>query len=109
MAAVTRDHIVSRAEPWLLPARVGKNKSKREVVLGESCLLAILGGSLGLGLALLLTSRGDPTGGMLPLFFFPGGDVLIGLGISLVLGLATGILPAVQAMRLQVVEALRRM
>jgi putative ABC transport system permease protein len=79
------------------------------LVLGESCLLAILGGSLGLGLALLLTSRGDPTGGMLPLFFFPGGDVLIGLGISLVLGLATGILPAVQAMRLQVVEALRRM
>jgi putative ABC transport system permease protein len=34
----------------------------------ESCLLAVLGGGLGLGLAWLLTSRGDPTGGMLPLF-----------------------------------------
>ncbi len=79
------------------------------LVLAESCLLAIIGGSLGLGLALMLTSRGDPTGGMLPLFFFPPRDVIIGFGISLLLGLATGIFPALQAMRLRVAVALRRM
>ena len=78
-------------------------------VLAESCLLTVLGGVLGLGLALALTSRGDPTGGMLPLFFLPMRDVFIGLGISVVLGLVTGIFPAQQAMRLQVAEALRRM
>ena len=79
------------------------------LVLAESCLLSVLGGVLGLGLAWLAISRGDPTGGMLPLFFFPTKDLLIGLAISVALGLATGIFPAVQAMRLRVATALRRM
>ncbi len=79
------------------------------LVLAESCLLSGLGGVLGLGLAWVAISRGDPTGGMLPLFFFPTRDLLLGLAISLALGLATGIIPAVQAMRLRVATALRRM
>ena len=79
------------------------------LVLAESCLLAVMGGVLGLGIAFMLTSHGDPTGGMLPLFFFPIRDLLLGLVIALVLGLATGVFPAVQAMRLRVADALRRM
>ena len=79
------------------------------LVLAESCLLTVLGGVLGLGLAVLMTSRGDPTGGMLPLFYLPTHDVLVGLGISLALGVLTGIFPAQLAMRLRVAEALRRM
>jgi len=79
------------------------------LVLAESCVLTVLGGLLGLGVAWLMISRGDPTGGLLPLFFFPTRDVLLGLGLSLVLGLVTGILPAQQAMRLRVADALRRM
>lgn len=79
------------------------------LVLLESCLLAVLGGVLGLGLAWLIISRGDPTGGMLPLFFFPTADLIIGLGLSLALGVVTGIFPALQAMRLRVADALRRM
>lgn len=79
------------------------------LVLAESCLLTGLGGGLGLGLAWVMTAHGDPTGGMLPMFFFPPRDLLIGLGISLALGLLTGIFPAQQAMRLRVAEALRRM
>jgi putative ABC transport system permease protein len=78
------------------------------MVLLESCLLAVLGGVLGLGLAWLMTSRGDPTGGLLPMFFFPLRDLLIGLGLSLALGLVTGFFPALQAMRLRVADALRR-
>jgi putative ABC transport system permease protein len=46
---------------------------------------------------------------MLPLFFFPTRDLVLGLGISVVLGLVTGIVPAMQAMRLRVADALRRM
>ena len=79
------------------------------LVLAESCLLTVLGGGLGLGVAWVMTSRGDPTGGMLPLFFFPARDVVLGLGISAALGLVTGIFPAQQAMRLRVADALRRM
>lgn len=78
------------------------------MVLGESCLLAGAGGGLGLGLASWLISRGDPTGGALPMFFFPGRRLAEGCVLVLCLGLAAGILPAVQAMRLRVAEALRR-
>jgi putative ABC transport system permease protein len=79
------------------------------LVLAESCLLAVLGGGLGLGLAWLMIARGDPTGGMLPLFYFPTRDVLLGMGLSLALGVFAGIFPALQAMRLRVADALRRM
>jgi len=79
------------------------------LVLAESCLLTILGGTLGLGLAWLVISHGDPTGGLLPLFSFPARDLLVGFAISVVLGLITGIFPALQAMRLRVADALRRM
>jgi putative ABC transport system permease protein len=79
------------------------------MVLAESCLMAVLGGALGLGAAWLLIARGDPTGGLLPQFFLPVRDVLLGFGLSLALGLATGLVPALGAMRLRVAEALRRM
>jgi putative ABC transport system permease protein len=78
-------------------------------VLAESCLLTVLGGSLGLGLAWLMISRGDPTGGLLPLFSLPTRDLFVGFGISVALGFVTGIFPALQAMRLRVADALRRM
>jgi putative ABC transport system permease protein len=79
------------------------------LILIESCLVSMLGGGLGLGLAWLFISRGDPTGGLLPLFFFPGHDVVIGAGLCIALGLATGIFPALQALRLRTADALRRM
>jgi putative ABC transport system permease protein len=79
------------------------------LVLLESCLLSLLGGALGLGLAKLIVGRGDPTHGMLPLFYFPNRDLVLGLGLSLALGLVTGVFPALQAMRLRVADALRRM
>jgi putative ABC transport system permease protein len=79
------------------------------LVLAESCVLAVLGGVIGLALAWLSISRGDPTGGLLPLFFFPTVDVLTGLGLSVALGVFAGIFPALQAMHLRVADALRRM
>jgi putative ABC transport system permease protein len=77
------------------------------LVLMESCLLAILGGGLGLVLAQMFISLGDPTGGFLPMFFFPGRDQVLGWVLVLLLGLVAGFLPAVQAMRLRIVDALR--
>lgn len=85
------------------------NNQVMSLVLLESCLIALLGGIVGLGLAWAFISRGDPTGGMLPLFFFPVRDLLIGVAIAALLGLVTGISPAFQAMRLRVADALRRM
>lgn len=78
------------------------------LVLAESCLLSVVGGVLGLGVAWLLISAGDPTNGSLPVFFFPVRDMVVGVVLIFVLGLAAGFPPAWQAMRLQVAEGLRR-
>ena len=80
------------------------------MVLLESCLLALVGGACGLALAWSFSNvAGRALAGYLPLFFFPARDVLVGLGFSLALGLVTGVFPALQAMRLRVADALRRM
>ncbi len=78
------------------------------LVLAESCLIAAVGGLIGLGLAWLVTARGSPVPSILPLFSLPRRDVVIGAAIVLALGLAAGILPAWQARRLQIATALRR-
>jgi putative ABC transport system permease protein len=77
-------------------------------VLTESLLIACVGGAIGLGLGILFVSSGDPTGGALPVFLFPLPQRLIGVAIILVLGIVTGLFPALQAMRLNAVDALRR-
>lgn len=78
------------------------------LVLGESIVIALLGGAAGLGLAWLIVQQGDPTGGMLPIFVLPGRDVAIGAGLILLLGLVAGALPAANAMNLKITDALRR-
>jgi putative ABC transport system permease protein len=77
-------------------------------VLLESLLIALIGGALGLALAKLFTLGGDPTRGLLPFFFLPGKAILAGLGVTLAVGAASGIIPAIGAMRLRVIDALRR-
>jgi len=78
------------------------------LVLAESLLLVGVGGGLGLGLAWGLTSLGDPTGGFLPIFFMPAKDLVVGAVLVVALGLVSGALPAVRAMRLAIADALRR-
>jgi len=78
------------------------------LVLAESMLLALVGGGLGLGLAKLFTLRGDPTGGMLPVFYLGGQRIALGLVLAVTVGLLAGAAPAVGAMRLRIVDALRR-
>jgi len=77
-------------------------------VLFESLLIALIGGTLGLALAKLFTLGGDPTRGMLPFFLLPGRAIVVGMLVTLAVGAASGIIPAIGAMRLRVVDALRR-
>jgi putative ABC transport system permease protein len=78
------------------------------LVIAETLVVAAVGGGIGLGLAKLFTVRGDPTGGLLPFFYLPPNAVVTGLLLALAVGLLAGILPAVSAGRLRVVDALRR-
>lgn len=79
------------------------------LVLAESMVVALLGGLLGLGISwVAITALGDPTPGMLPIFFFPARDLIAGVFLVVALGLAAGALPALQAQRLRIADALRR-
>lgn len=77
------------------------------LVLAESMLVALVGGLLGIASAKLITPGLTEA---LPGFtvFLPIGDLLLGLLLALAVGLAAGLLPALSAMRLKVVDALRR-
>jgi len=78
------------------------------MVLTESLIIAAVGGAIGLGLAKLMDLGGDPTGGMLPLFHISWGNLALGAIIALAVWLLAGSIPAATAMRLRIVDALRR-
>jgi putative ABC transport system permease protein len=78
------------------------------LVLLESCIIAIIGGAIGLALAWVVISQGDPTGGLLPAFYLPRRDLIVGAVLVVALGIGSGLVPAVQAQRLKIVDALRR-
>ena len=84
------------------------NTAVLTLILSESVLIAVIGGSLGLGAAWLIVQQGDPTNGMLPIFVLPPRDVAIGAAMVVVLGLIAGALPAFNAMNLKITDALRR-
>lgn len=77
------------------------------LVLAESTLLALVGGLGGIIAARLVTPGLTQA---LPGFtvFLPTSDLVVGLLLALAVGLAAGMLPALSAMRLRVVDALRR-
>jgi putative ABC transport system permease protein len=76
------------------------------LVLAESMLIAAVGGAIGLWLARGMAER-DITGGILPMYL-SGAELAAGVVVALGTGFLAGLLPAVSAMRLSVVDALRR-
>ena len=79
------------------------------MVLLESLVIAVVGGALGLVLSYtFITLTGDPTHGLLPAFYFPTPSLIAGVVLVAALGIASGFLPAWQASRLRIVDALRR-
>jgi putative ABC transport system permease protein len=78
------------------------------LVLAESLFVALVGGGLGLLVAWAFVQRGDPTNGMLPAFYLPTRDLVTGVVLMALVGIAAGILPAAGAMRLKITDALRK-
>lgn len=95
-------------ELGVLKAMGFTNERVLALVLAESCLMAAVGGLAGLGVAWLVAAGGSPVPSMLPIFYFPTRSLIIGVGLAGALGVVAGILPALQAMRLQIAVALRR-
>ena len=78
------------------------------LVLAESLFITVLAGGLGLLAAWAIVQRGDPTGGLLPIFVMSKSTVIVGLLLMTLMGLIAGVAPALGAMRLRISDALRR-
>ncbi|HEY1422455.1 MAG TPA: FtsX-like permease family protein [Candidatus Acidoferrum sp.] len=78
-------------------------------VLTESLVIALFGGLLGLLLAVVATPvLATLLASMLPNLVLPGSILIMGLVVALAVGIIAGLLPGIGAMRLRVVNALRR-
>ncbi len=83
------------------------NRSVLALVLAESILLIVLGGLIGLGIAaLLMPGVSRASGGIIQLPSVLPQTWAMGLGLMLLIGVAVGLLPALRAMRLKIVDAL---
>jgi putative ABC transport system permease protein len=99
------------AELGVLKAMGFSNELVLGVVLGEALVITVLGATVGLLFGWLIVGGLGQAGFIkqfFPLFFIPVRDFAIGAVLSLAVGFVAGILPALQAMRLRLVDALRR-
>jgi putative ABC transport system permease protein len=85
------------------------SRSLLAMVLAESVLLLVLGGVIGLALAsVLIPAVSAGSGGMLNLPTMGANSWVLGLLLMSAIGFAVGALPAWNAMRLNIVDALAR-
>ncbi len=83
------------------------DRSVLGLVFAEAVLLIVLGGVLGLGLvAMILPALEAASGGMLQLPPVGARTWGVGIAVMLAIGLLVGVLPALRAMRLKIVDAL---
>jgi putative ABC transport system permease protein len=77
------------------------------LVMAESVLLVVIGGLLGLAIAaVLMPGVSAASQGMIQLPMVPVQTWLVGLGLMLLIGIVVGLLPALRAKRLKIVDAL---
>ncbi len=79
------------------------------LVLAESIVMCVVGGALGIGLAILMIDTIRPqVESFISPFQLSGQTIVSGLIIAVLLGFVVGIIPALTARRLQIADALRR-
>ena len=106
MAISVRERI---GELGVLKAIGFSDRSILFFVLAESLVIALFGGLLGLALALLaIPVLGAALNGLLPALILSPAILSFGLVTALVVGVVSGLLPGIGAMRMRVVNALRR-
>lgn len=83
------------------------NRSVLWLVMAEAVLLIVIGGTLGLGLAaLMMPGISAASGGIIQLPTVLPQTWAVGLALMLAIGVIIGLLPALRAMRLNIVDAL---
>ncbi len=78
-------------------------------VLAEALTIALIGGGLGMLFAVLaIPGLAKALNGLLPSIILAPSILLFGLGVAVLTGILSGLLPGIGAMRLRIVNALRR-
>jgi len=98
------------AELGVLKTLGFSNPAVLALVFGESLLITLVGGGLGIAGALLLISGGVGTTlrAYVSAFLLTPGSLAFGVALMILLGLAAGALPGARASRLRIVDALAR-
>jgi putative ABC transport system permease protein len=97
------------AELAILKAIGFTDRSVLFFVLSEALLIALFGGLIGLALAIVAVPLiASALNGLLPPLLLSYSMLAAGLGFALIVGAASGLLPGIGAMRMRVVNALRR-
>jgi len=80
------------------------------LVVGEGLLVAVVGGAMGAALARAVVNAEflGLAGGFIPLFGVNNWNVVVGIGLSVFIGVVAAVIPATMASRLKIVDALRR-
>ena len=106
MAISVRERI---GELAVLKAIGFSDRSILFLVLAESLTIALVGGLIGLALAALaIPVLAAALNGLLPTLILSPAILSVGLGTALLVGVISGLLPGIGAMRMRVVNALRR-
>ena len=84
-----------------------QNSTLFGIVLAEAITICLVGAAVGLGLARWTLGSARQIQSVIPGFSVDWETILLGAAIAAVLGVLTGLIPALQAARLSVVEALR--
>ena len=79
------------------------------LIAGEGLLMSIFGGLIGVGVARAIVNPDFlQAGGFIPEIGVNNTNVVVGLGLSVLIGVFAGLIPATMASRLKIVDALRR-
>jgi putative ABC transport system permease protein len=79
------------------------------LIAGEGLMMAILGGIVGVGLARAIVNPDFLNAGtFIPAVGVNRANMIAGLGLSVLIGVLAGLIPATMASRLKIVDALRR-
>lgn len=79
------------------------------LLIGEALAHSLMGAVLGVGTAWLLANvlHFNPKPDFFPVFYLPTASVFAALGLAMLTGFVSGIVPAMTGMRLKATEALR--